>query len=90
MKLAITIEAVQFTPFCEPVLVQYSAESGPLARSTLFHTTQQDLGGDAWGDANVVHALTAHLAEHGMDVTVVIPVPPAAPVADDTPAADVP
>lgn len=79
MSVKITIEAVQHTPFHEPVLVQYSADAGPLAHSTLFHTTQKALGGAVWGDAEIMRALLAHLAEHGIEATIVIPVEPSVP-----------
>ena len=67
----IRIEAIQYTPGGEPVLVQYSAEGdGPMARSTLFHTTQEALG-DGWNDQHVLEALEAHLTAH--ELTAVVP-----------------
>lgn len=68
------IEAIQYTPGCEPVLVQYSADTGPMARSTLFHTTQAALtaraNGGTWNDKHVLEALEEHLATFALPVEV--------------------
>lgn len=86
-KPLIHIEAVQFTPGRDPVMVHYTGkgiESGPLAKSSIFSTTQTALAGVepgadpesiVWGDSAVVTALEAHLAENGIAATVALPEP---------------
>jgi hypothetical protein len=81
----VVIEAVQYTPDREPVVVHYRARdaiAGPLATTNLFHTTQPELAargtaaaraGEAWywSCDEVKAALADHLAEHGFAVSVV-------------------
>lgn len=76
MPAKITMEAIQYTPGGEPVIAYYSADgNGPLARTTLFHTTQAALteraGGVPWNDKHVLEALEAHLVE--FEVTADVP-----------------
>lgn len=90
--IAIHIEAVQFTPGRDPVLVHYSGkvDTGPLAKASIFSTTQTALAGMkpgadpaavVWGDVAVVDALEAHLAESGIAAKVELP-EPEAPLAE--------
>jgi hypothetical protein len=75
----VVINAIQFTPDREPVLIQYSGHgvtSGPLAQTQLHHTTQDALSArsgtaGSWGDADVKAELAAHLAEHGIAAVIV-------------------
>lgn len=76
----IHIEAVQWTPGHEPVIVHYvgkGVKGGPLSKTSLFHTTQEDLGGDSWGDEEVHTALLAHLDENGIAAEIASPDLPA-------------
>lgn len=94
--IPIHIEAVQFTPGRDPVLIHYAGkgiESGPLAKASIFSTTQTKLAGvptDAkpedvvWGDTAVVAALEEHLAESGIAAKVELPEPEAPPAKEET------
>lgn len=67
--IAITIEAIQFTPRSDVVRVQWSAQDSPLFRGTRTHETTQaalfarSVISDTWGDeeaeTDLLDALTA-------------------------------
>jgi hypothetical protein len=75
----VVINAVQFTPDRQPVLIQYAGHevsSGPLAGRQMHHTTQAVLEArsgipGSWGDAECKAELAAHLAEHGIAAVIV-------------------
>lgn len=62
MELDIIVEAVQYTPGYEPVIVQYTTidPAGGKGVTMHLHTTQTDLG-DGWDDDSVKGVLIDHL-----------------------------
>lgn len=85
--IEIVLEAVQFTPDREPVIIQYAGRgvtTGPFARSQQHHTTQAALADRStipgyWSDVETKADLAAHLAEHGIAAVIVDNVEPEQP-----------